>query len=125
MPHTRAWEWVAIAAFAAFAVYVAAEPIFAAGDCISIGEILVLLPYYALLYFGTIPALIWVAIRRIDLVRRLSFLGVLLFLEVVACFPSDYMGLANRCLDFIPSVVLALWLVRSWLCARAPRDARS
>jgi hypothetical protein len=136
MPRFHAWEWVALTAFAAFALYVATEPILASDDCISVGEILILLPYYALLYFGTLPVLICVAIRRIASSRRMSlqrrrdfnvaigFLGVLLFLEVAASLPSDYTAAANRCLDFMPSAVLVLWSTKFWLCARVPRDER-
>lgn len=126
MPRFHARELVFIAVFAAFAVYVAVEPTIASDDCISIGEIAILLPYYALLYFGTLPALILVTVRRKrDSIVAIGVLCTLLFLEAVAAFPSHYTATASRALDFVPSVVLALWLAKIWLYARVPQDARS
>lgn len=138
MPKIQPWEWIAFAAFALFAVYAAAEPILGANDCISLAEILLLLPYYGLLYFGTLPALVWIAIRRVALSRRLTFesrrnlnvtlgfLGVLLLLEILAACESPVVTTATRCLDFVPSFVLLLWWqTKLWPCARALRDARS
>ena len=131
------WQWIAFLAFAAFAGYVALEPIVAADDCISIAEILVLLPYYALLYFGTLPALVALAVwrivkartvtaqRRRDLNVTIGLLGILLVLEVLAYVSSPYLTLANRCLDFVPAMVLVLWTIRIWLSWRAPRGAHA
>lgn len=134
----RFWEWIAVAAFATFAAYVAIEPALAtADDCIDAVEILVFLPYYALLYFGTLPALagvgVWRAVRgqkmnsqsRRTLDVSIGVLAVLLALEILAWIPSPYLTLADRSLDFMPSIVLALWVARLWLSARAPQGARS
>lgn len=133
----RVYQCVAFAAFAAFAVYVALEPILAADDCISIAEILILLPFYAVLYFATLPALIAVVVwrigkgrtmaaqRRTDFNLAIAVLVALLILEVLAYVPSAYLTAANRGLDFMPSIVLILWAVRIWLFERARRDARA
>lgn len=137
MPRLNPWEWVFISVFALFATYAATEPVLAADDCISIGEILVLLPYYALLYFGTLPALIWLGIYRLARASRMNvrrkrdsnltigILCALLFLEGAAYFPSDYTATANRALDFIPAAALVLWLAKTWLYERVPQGARS
>lgn len=131
------WRVVGVAVFAAFAAYVAVEPVLGSDDCISIGEILVLLPYYALPYLGTVPALIWVTVHRIARARRMSVgrkrdsnvaMGVLctlLLLEAAAYFPSNYTASASRTLDFIPAINLALWFAKTWLYERVPQDVRS
>jgi len=113
------------AAFALFAAYAAAEPILAADDCISILEIVLLLPYYGVLYFGTLPAFVWLVVRRTPGSGRLiALLFVLLLLEALAVVDSPVVTIANRCIDFVPLAVLLLWWqARIWPYARALRDA--
>jgi hypothetical protein len=138
LPKIWTWERVAFVVFATFAVYVAVEPMLASSDdCIDALEIFVFLPYYALLYFGTLPALIGFGIWRVargDAMSRQSrrtlevsigVLGVLLLLEILAWVPSPYLTLANRSLDFMPSIVLLLWAAKFWLSLRAVQDAPS
>lgn len=127
-------ELVAFAVFATFAAYVAVEPMLASSnDCIGAVEIFVFLPYYAILYFGTLPALvgftIWRVVRggrmnhrsRRVLNAGVAVLAVLLLLEIFAYVPSPYLTLADRSLDFMPAVVLALWAAKIWLSLRVDR----
>lgn len=126
MSRQRLWELLAFAAFALFALYAAAEPILAANDCISILEIVLLLPYYGLLYFGTLPAFVWLVVRRTPGSGPLiALLFALLLLEALAVVDSPVVALANRCIDFVPLFVLLLWWqARIWPCARALQGAR-
>lgn len=120
----RLWEWIAFAVFATFAAYVAVEPVLAAGDCIDPVEIFVFLPYYALLYFGTLPALIGIGIWRAVKGRRMTVqsrrilnvtiggLCPLLVLEILAAGNWAYASFASRAIDFVPSTILAVWALR-------------
>jgi hypothetical protein len=130
MPKFHVWECLAFPVLAAFAVYAAVEPMAAsADDCISAVEILLLFPYYVLLYFGTLPVLVAAAVRRIAVSARMTArdrrrseitigaLCLLLLLEILAGVDSPYSAVASRCLDWMPFIVLSF--CTAWRCVQS------